>query len=172
MHPRTVSRERLLPLPGRPSSRPEVDRGLEIYAPRISLLVCPSVLRKSKVARAYGADRDISIRYLDPLLRPSGRQLFFPGSIRRLDNASSSSSCLLSTAPGTFHAVLPPLRRARDLIRERYRSHPNLASPRLGVVRYLSLLHSFFSFSFLSLKRNIQRRVAPDEIKQQRITKC
>lgn len=59
----------------------------------------PSVLRKSKVARAYGADRDISIRYLDPLLRPSGRQLFFPGSIHRLDNASTFP---LSSLLGVF----------------------------------------------------------------------
>lgn len=47
-----------------PSSESEVDRGgregLEIYAPRISLLVCPSVLRKSQVVRAYGARIEIS----------------------------------------------------------------------------------------------------------------
>lgn len=70
-----------LSLPARSGTRSVTGGGggLEIYAPRISFLVCPSVLRKSKIARAYGADRDISIRYLDPLFRPSGRQLFFPG---------------------------------------------------------------------------------------------
>lgn len=84
VHPRTVSREHLS-LPFLLASlfslerESEVERGLEIYAPRISLLVCPSVLRKSKIARAYGTDRDISIRYLDSLLQPSERQLFFPG---------------------------------------------------------------------------------------------
>lgn len=75
-----ISASRFASRPPHPrAAGPKVERGLEIYAPRVSLLVCPSVLRKSRIARAYGADRDISIRYLDPLLRPSGRQLFFPG---------------------------------------------------------------------------------------------
>lgn len=53
------------------------------FAPRLPF----GPIRKSKVARAYGADRDISIRYLD--LRYSGRgksESSFQRSICRIDN--------------------------------------------------------------------------------------